>query len=103
MDPREKFKYTSQIEARRWAAKALGNIGADASKAGPALATLLLADKSPYVRYHAAEALGKVKSHARETLPSLLRAAQRADAADFERVEIEKAIKAIQASDNTRK
>lgn len=103
IDPREKFQYTSQSEARRWAAKALGNIGADASKAVPALAALLLTDKSPYVRYHVVEALGKMRSHARETLPNLLQAAQRADAADFERVEIEKAIKAIQVSDNTRK
>ena len=62
--------YSSQVETRRWAAKAVGNIGEDARAAVPLLIHLL-GDKSVYVRVFAAEALGKMGAHAREAIAPL--------------------------------
>jgi len=69
-DPIEATKYSSQIEARRWAAAAVGYIGPRAREAIPVLVRLL-DDKSAYVRVNAAEALGMMGKSAETAIPEL--------------------------------
>jgi serine/threonine protein kinase len=57
----------------RWkAAEALGNLGAQAAGAVPAL-TSLLSDRQETVRWRTAEALGKIGPDARSAVPALVR------------------------------
>ncbi|MCB7130029.1 MAG: HEAT repeat domain-containing protein, partial [Candidatus Brocadiales bacterium] len=58
----EALKDEKSVVMRAGAAKALGNIGRDASDCTPALAEALLKDKHPMVRAQAAKALGKINN-----------------------------------------
>ncbi len=69
-EPEEKNRNSSQSEAREWAARAIGNIGPEASVAVPYLIPLL-SDENDYVRSNAAEALGKIGPAAEQALPFL--------------------------------
>jgi len=71
-DPTDPPNDTTQAETRRWATKAIGNIGRDAHVAIPQLITLL-DDESVDVRIFAAEALGKMGASARDALGPLRR------------------------------
>jgi serine/threonine-protein kinase len=74
----------------RWrAAEALGNLGAEARPAVPAL-TGVLRDRSPDVRWRAAEALGKIGADAASSVPSV--AALLDDTDDLVRGEAAKAL-----------
>jgi serine/threonine protein kinase len=76
--------------ATRWrAAEALGNLGAEAHAAVPAL-TGVLRDRSPDVRWRAAEALGKIGADAASSVPSV--AALLDDTDDLVRGEAAKAL-----------
>ncbi len=76
--------------ATRWrAAEALGNLGAEAQPAVPAL-TGVLRDRSPDVRWRAAEALGKIGADAVSSVPSV--AALLDDTDDLVRGEAAKAL-----------
>jgi HEAT repeat protein len=58
-------------DLRREAAKRLGEMGADAQKAGPALVTAVKSDKDLFVRRFAAQALGAVGADPKIAVPAL--------------------------------
>src|SRR5437879_2576594 len=58
-------------DMRREAAKKLGELGMDAKKAGPALATALKTDKDLFVRRFAAQSLGLVGADPKLAVPAL--------------------------------
>jgi HEAT repeat protein len=71
-------KWTGQLTAgdavsRRRAVGALGDLGADAVPAAPALAQALV-DENPFVRQEAAEALGGIGPGAAAAVPALIEA-----------------------------
>src|SRR5436189_671311 len=61
----------SDSDLRRAAARKLGEMGADARKAGPALVTALKSDKDLFVRRFAAQALGEVGAEPKTAVPAL--------------------------------
>ncbi|MSS72237.1 MAG: phytanoyl-CoA dioxygenase [Candidatus Latescibacteria bacterium] len=61
-------------QVRACAAYAVGDIGPDAAEAVSALAEALLKDPSPWVRHHAAEALGTIALNPGVSVPALGRA-----------------------------
>jgi HEAT repeat protein len=58
-------------DARREAARKIGDLGPDAKKAGPALVNLLKTDKDLFVRRFAAQSLGRIDADPKLAVPVL--------------------------------